>query len=227
MGRSKQYTVAGQHFAKQGDLEAAVKKALNSHPLNAEFKDDFLAAVVNELHDEVIAAGQKVVSFGYLDYAEQVRCEMPTARRFRGGNVLMGHFMPLDEWRDVTVYPWRKSVDNRVEIKRALRDIINSLLPQPEPTDRCAFKGCTACGKNVEYEHVNPTFDVIAEECLTLVSEDELATRFGYQKFKPGTYTVADFIPKEHPAVQRLLDLHQNNRWVWLCAYHHRNVGAV
>lgn len=227
MGRGKSYVVAGLHFSRQGDLDAAVKAHLNRHPLNKPFRDDFLAAVINELHPDVIAAGQQSTGeFEYLDYSEQVRRGMTSALRFRGGKVVITRFEPLGEWRDVTVYPWRRSDDPRQDIKRALREKLAPYLPKPQRTDRCARAGCAASGAELEYEYIAPTFDTMADACLVFVSADELATKFGYSKFRRGCDELAYCIPLAHPAFQELLALHRSNQWEWLCAYHHRNVGA-
>jgi len=51
-------------------------------------------------------------------------------------------------------------------------------------------------------------------------------SRFGYSKFDPARRNLADCIPDDHPAVRLLFELHQDNRWSWLCKLHHRNVGA-
>lgn len=224
--RAKAYRLGDMEFKRQRDLEEEVKRHLNAQPLNREFHDDFLALVVNELHDEVKAAGQRSTGrFIYLDFEEQVRRGMPTAARFRGGKLLMTYFEPLGDWRDVTVYPWRKP-DPKREIKAALREIIAPYLPRPTVKDACAVSGCGARGFDLEYEHVDPTFDAIAEACLSLMSEEEIRTRFGYNKFAPGALTVADFIPRDHPAVRCLVEAHGRNKWVWLCKRHHRKVGA-
>jgi len=224
MGRSKQYTVSGATFQKQKDLDDAVKKALNNHLVDTEFEDQFLADVVNQLHPEVISAGQKVVKFIYLTATEQEKRKLSTVKRWRGGMLLMGYFEPLNDWRDVTVYPWRKPKDNRKEIMIALRELINPKLPKPKSSECCAADGCHARYSTLEYHHVYPNYYAISEKCMELISEHDIETLFGYDKFKPRTFTVADFIPMDHPAVVMLNYLHMDNKWEWLCPYHHRNV---
>lgn len=228
MGRSKSYTVAGQHFSKQGDLEAAVKAHLNSHPLNTRFHDAFLAAVINELHPDVRAAGQRTTGeFEYLDFNEQLRRGMDSAYRYRGGKVVITYFEPLGDWRDVTVYPWRGQGNHRRDVKAALREKIAPYLPKPQAWDKCADPGCQATGADLEYQHVTPTFDELAEQCLGLMTEAEIAGRFGYSKFVDGRDELAHCIPTNHRAFRHLLAAHQGNAWQWLCAYHHRNVAAA
>lgn len=227
MGNAKTYTVLGVLYPRQVDLEAAVKSALNRHPKNVRFVDPFLAAVVNEHHPEVKIAGQRATGqFEYLDFQEQLRRGLDSAQRFRGGNLLMGFFKPLDEWRDVTVYPWRGQGNHRQDIKLALREILAPLLPKPAPCDRCTYLGCRASGSAVEYHHVSPTFDAIAEACLGLMAPEEISTRFGYSKFVRGRDDLFRCLPSDHPAVTFLLQSHTSNQWEWLCKAHHRNVGT-
>ena len=221
----KQYTVNGKLYRTQSELENTIKKELNSYPLNIEFYSEFLASVINEHHHEVIEEQQRSSGrFLYLDYMEQVRRGMDTASRWRGGKLLMTFFEPLGEWRDVTVYPWRRTT-NENEIKRALREKIAPHIPRPGEGDKYSHPECSAKGSLLEYEHASPTFDEIANECIKLMSKEEIDARFGYKKFAPNTVTNSDFIPDDHPAVKRLIELHQTNSWVWLCKYHHRNVG--
>ena len=224
---TKQYTVGGRVFAKQADLDAEVKRCLNAHPFNVVFHDDFLAAVVNELHPDVIAAGQHTKGeFEYIDYMEQMRRDYDTADRYRGGKLLLTRFYPLDEWRDVTVYPWRKAEKPEKNLKVALREKIAPHLPKPQQWSQCAVIGCKARGRGLEYQHVSPTFDDIANDCLALMSKEEISAQFGYNKFVPGRDHLVYCIPDDHPATHRLFDLHADNQWEWLCAFHHRNVGA-
>lgn len=221
---AKQYTVAGRVFPTQTALEDEVKRALNSHPLNTVFGDTFLREVINTLHPSVLEAGQHCTGvFEYIDFVEQRKRGHDTAERFRGGKILLCWFEPLGDWRDVTVYPWRKSSPKN-EIKKALREKIALQLPHPSDYDFCSHEGCGARGSQVEYEHVSPTFDEIATECLTLMSEDEINSKFGYSKFIPGRDHLVHCIPDDHPAVQRLVELHQSNKWEWLCSWHHRGV---
>ena len=74
--------------------------------------------------------------------------------------------------------------------------------------------------------NADPTFEQIAADCLALVTDRERVSRFGYSKFDPARRNLADCIPDDHPAVRLLFELHQDNRWLWLCKLHHRNVGA-
>ena len=204
-----------------------MKAALNCHPRNVPFVDPFLAAVINAEHDEVRAAGQRATgAFDTLDYRGQLRRGMDTAERYRGGGVVIGFFQPLGEWRDVTVYPWRGRGNFRGDVKRALREIAAVYQPHPQAWDRCARAGCAVTGAGLEYHHVAPEFDCIAEECLARMTDAQIEERFGYSKFVPGRDELSRLIPRDHPAVVHLEEAHRANQWEWLCKAHHRNVGC-
>jgi len=76
----------------------------------------------------------------------------------------------------------------------------------------------------LEYHHIAPEFDTIAEECLALMAPLEIAERFGYSKFIPGRDELSRLIPRDHPAILHLIEAHRWNQWEWLCKAHHRNV---
>ena len=58
----------------------------------------------------------------------------------------------------------------------------------PDPP-RGVADACAVCGtaEGLEYDHVTPTFAQIVDECLALMSPEDIATKFGYDKFQPGT----------------------------------------
>jgi hypothetical protein len=138
---------------------------------------------------------------------------------------MMTYFEPLGEWRDVTVYPWRKSIYRpEAELTQALRVKIAKALPTPRLQDRCAHPGCWEHGFRLRYHHISPTFEEMVTECIGLTTEEERTTLFGYDKFAPGIYCMADCIPNDHPAIVRLHDLHKDNEWMWLCDAHHNQL---
>ncbi len=224
MGRSKPYRVAGQAFRSQADLQAAVHAALWSHPFNTEFRDDFMAAVINALNAECQAAGQRASGrFEFLDHWEQHRRGLRAVEYHRGGPLLRGWIEPLNQWVAISAYPWRKTTDPAQHLKLALRKKIAPYLPSPTAADRCARADGRPHSDRLEYQHVAPTFDVIARECLARMTADEIAARFGYSPFVPGRDVLAELLPDEHAAVRHLHARHQDNVWEWLCSGHHRN----
>lgn len=226
--RAKPYTiVVSYNFPTQTALEREIKRHLDALPLNERCEDLFLASVINSYHPGVIAAGQRSTGeFEYLDWAEQARRGLDSADRYRGGKLLTTRFLPLDDWRDVTAYPWRAAANGVSDIKRALREKIAPILAKPGPDCRCAVEGCTADWRDLEYQHAEPTFNQIANECIALMAPEEIESRFGYSKFIPGRDELAHCIPSDHPSILHLIDRHTMNTWEWLCAFHHRGVAV-
>lgn len=221
MGQRKTYNLAGVTFRTQKDLEAAVKEYLSRVPLDTPFQSRFLRDIVNTLHTDVIEAGQESTGdFEYLTCGEMRRRGLPYADLYRGGKVIMTLFEPLGKWQDVTVYPWRNR-KKQLNIAHVLRIKAAQFLPNPTDEDRCAHAGCSVTGFGLRYHHVRPAFADMVKQCESLFSPEEVASRCGYSKFKPGIYDEADCVSEEHPAIQRLKELHGANQWVWLCAEHH------
>ena len=226
MSRAIAYDLAGKHFESRAALERAVKEYLReTAPKDQVFKSRFLRDIVNTLHPSVIASEQRSTGeFEFVTHHEQVRRSLPYADMYRGGPVMMTYFEPLHDWRDVTVYPWRSNTHNpKAEIIIGLRIKIANRLPAPGGGDRCATPGCFVTGYGLRYHHIDPSFAQIAEECLALMTEEEIGTMFGYSKFLPGINCVADCMPDSHAAVQRLYELHDGNKWAWLCDAHHKD----
>lgn len=227
MGRAKPLTIAGVEYPRQMDADKAVKAALNSHSTDVPFFDSFLAAVINEHHDEVRRAGQRATgNFMYLTPRGMAMFDPDRVAELRGGKVVMALFTPCDRWEDVTVYPWRKG-NTRSKIASDLREKIARHLPHPSARDTCSCATCSADWRTLEYDHVTPTFAEMVDEVIKLMTEEEVESRFGYSKFTPGKQTASRLIPDDHPAFVRLLRLHDTNEWRWVCPLHHRNVGAA
>jgi len=215
------YDIAGVHFASQTELAKRVKEELAKRPRDVVFLSRFFRDIVNQHHPEVIAAGQESTGeFEILTWGEQERRGMKTARKFRGGIVVRSRFMPLDQWQDVTVYPWRRGTF-RGACAEALREKMNQRLPSPTDLDKCAVTRCPQRGRRLEYHHITPTFATMFAQVWPLITEEERATRFEYNKFKKGAVSLEDFIPDDHPAILALAALHESNTWQWLCRQHH------
>lgn len=228
MTRDTLFIVRGERFDSKAALERRIKEEVGRLPCNAVVVNPFLQAVVNNYHPSFIDAGVcSSGEFSYLDYGEQVRRGLHTATTYRGGRLMTTRVLPLDEWHDCTVYPWRRGDDPRQSIIRALRQKAAFFLPHPKPSERCAGLGCLRRGGDLEYNHINPTFKDIAAECLDLMTDEEITSLFGYNKFTPGKDHLVNCIPDTHPAIVRLHELHVGNEWEWVCAFHHRGVVPV
>ena len=216
-----EYDLAGVHFPTQTALAQAVKQRLAVAPLNVPFQSRLFRDIVNTLHPDVIAAQQRSTGdFIFLTWGEQRRRGMQTAQMFNGGKLLITRFEPLGEWRDVTVYPWKKR-KRRAELVDVLRLKTNELLPRPTDDDYCAYPGCDRHGFDLVYHHIDPDFRTIAQECLPYFTDKEQSTLFGYSKFSPGVVTPADCVPADHLVIHRLAEIHSCNKWAWLCTAHH------
>ena len=226
MSRGKPLTIAGRCFATRKDADEAVKSELNRLPIDEVCESTFLQAVVNEHHPDVIAAGQRSDGrFRYLSPGAVAEFDPARAKEIRGGKMLVTYFTPVGRWEDVTVYPWRKSIDPSKEIIRALRE--KAPVPLASEMDQCAHEGCKTPWYALEYDHVSPTFKEIAAEAMSLMTAGEIASRFGYSKFSPSRRHLSRCIPDDHPAIIALAQFHERNEWRWVCPRHHRNVGAA
>ena len=216
-----EYDIGGVHYPSQAALEREVKAHIKASPRNRVFHDDLFMAVVNTLHDEVVEAGEHSSGdFELLTWNEQNFRGMKTCVAYRGGELMTTFFQRCRRWGSVTVYPWRRA-SNRQQVVEALREKISPIIPKPTTRNHCATIGCDAQWFDLQYHHVKPTFAEMVEQAMLLISEQEIATRFGYNKFTPGTYSVADFIPAYHPAIVYLLNAHKTSSWAWLCPIHH------
>lgn len=220
-----EYDVNGIHYPSQAALERDVKAHIKAAPRDRVFHDDFLKAIVNTLHDEVIETGEHSSGdFELLTWNEQSFRGMRTAVDYRGGELMTSFFERCRRWESVTVYPWRRA-SNRQQVIEALRAKMSPFIPKPTTRNHCAIGGCDARWHDLQYHHEKPTFAEMVEQAMLLISEQEIATRFGYNKFTPGTNSVADFIPAYHPAIIYLIKAHQTSIWKWLCPLHHNGVG--
>lgn len=221
MDKRIEYDLAGRHFDSQKELEQTVKSYLANAPRDSEFQSRFLRDIVNTLHREVLQSPHRSTGdFRILTYQEQRRLGLATAEQWRGGIMVQTYFVPLNRWQDVTVYPWKRASIDR-QLIDALRAKANTFIPHPSLLDRCEAEGCTD-STGLQYHHVDPEFKDMARQALALISDKEKQGRFGYDKFARGKFSLADFIPDEHPSVRLLKTLHQGNKWMWLCREHHK-----
>jgi hypothetical protein len=216
------YDLNGTHYSSQAALEREVKAHIKASPRDRVFHDDLFMAVVNTLHPDVLASGERSSGdFEILTWFEQSRRKMKTSVDYRGGIVIMTFFQKCRRWLDVTLFPWRK-LSNRQVVIQALRIKIAPVIPKPTTQNHCAHPGCDAQWHDLEYHHQDPTFAQMVEQAMLLVSQGQIDSRFDYNKFTPGTYSVADFIPSHHPAVIHLIHAHTLAHGEFLCPLHHR-----
>ena len=218
------YRLDNRYFPTQTALEQEVKAHLRSAPRDRVFTDSLFREVVNNLHEDCVNYHQySTGEFELLSWRKQSRLKMKTAEYCRGNDLLVTRFVPLNEWRDVTVFPWKRKAPLSAMIA-ALRVLSHDYIPVPTNNDKCAINGCQVRGYGLNYHHIDPVFADMASECMTLFTRDEINTSFGYRKFAVPFREVWELIPDTHPAIIKLKEFHQNNKWSWLCQAHHREL---
>lgn len=213
MSRRIEYQVNGRLYPTQVALEAEIRDTLGAQNLDEPFTSAFLAAVLNTLDERIRASGQQATgAFERLSIEEQERRGLEP----RPGPLLMAEFEPSGKWLPCSAFPWRRRPrDYRDEIKEALRELLALYLPRPGPSTRCA--------ECFSVRDLQPWWDEgvrerIAEECLDLMTPEEVAGRFGFNRFSIERDNLAMLLPAAHPAVRHLLQSHA--KYEWRCRLH-------
>jgi len=204
-------SVGGVEYRTKVALKRLAQEVVRALDGMGEQDDPFLASLINEHNLAVRMLGQRATGMVRI-------VRLPGV----SGLHVQAFLEPLNDWRPVSVYGWEKE-NPRVVMKHKLREKLYSYIPRPSPSDRCAIEGCPIGWGGLEYDHVDPTFDQIAEECLRFMDDREIVTRLGfdYSTTEPTEFFT---IPDDHPAVLRLIELHRDNLWRWLCGPHHRGI---
>jgi len=199
-------------FETQTALDKAIKMNIQWIPFNQEITDDFLLAVINNLHSEVIKRNLKCTKIKLIDWNGQEGEWEWCRKRFRGGIFVLGFFEPLMQWHGVTLYPHKRTPGKiKPKLISCLRQKFNEQAEQREPNARC--ENCN--GLKPQLHHDNIEFKEIANECLKYFTEKELKEGIGDDWW--WHESEADAIPDNHPAVLKMLELHQNVKYKWLC----------
>ena len=215
------YVVAGQTFASRRALAAEISRRRDQHAIGVEFDDDLIRDIINRWHPDVVRAGQTAVRFrkrSMNTLPREIRAQCAATWRFEA------FFVPLGRWTDVTAYPWRNGGSPIADLKVALRAIFREHC-RPKIAEACAIESCGRA-ERLEFDHIEPSFDEIASECIGLMTPEEIATKFNYDQFCPRRMSLAAFIPRAHPAVVHMIVTHRIGRFQWLCPEHHRSVTA-
>ena len=200
------------HFDTQTAFDKAIKMNIQWIPFNQEVTDDFLLAVVNNLHSEVIKRNLRCTKIKLIDWNGQIGEWEWCRKRFRGGIMVIGYFEPINEWHGVTLYPHKR---NSGKIKQKLIACLRQKWSE-QAEQRNPNAVCEICGNpNPQLHHDNISFKEIAEESLGYFSEKELKEGIGEDWW--WHESEADAIPNEHPAVQHMLKLHEKVKYRWLC----------
>ncbi len=199
-------------FETQTSLDNAIKTNLKFIPYNIEIKDEFLLAVINNLHESVKEKGLTCTKLKIIDYHNQIGEWEFCRKRFRGGIFVLGFFEPINMWHGVTLYPHKRSAGKiRQKLINCLRQKWSEQAEQREPNAKCEL-----CGNlNPQLHHNNIEFKEIVNECLPYFSKKELEEGIGDDWW--WHESESDAIPNSHPAVQKMIELHKNVKYKWLC----------
>jgi len=200
------------HFDTQKDLDQNIKSNFEFVPYGVETKDEFLLAVINNLHSDVIKRNLKCTKIKVLGWGDQVREWEWCRKRFRGGIFTLGFFEPINQWHGVTRYPHKRSPGKiKPKLIACLRQKWAEQAKQREPNAVCEI-----CGEpNPQLHHDDVEFKYIAEQCMKYFSEKELAEGVGDDWW--WHESEADAVSDNHPAVLHMLKLHEGIKYRWLC----------
>lgn len=172
---------------------------------------------INNLHESVKKRNFICTKLKILDYENQNGEWEFCRKRFRGGIFVLGYFEPINKWHGVTLYPHKRTKGKiKPKLISCLRQKWAEQAEQREPNAKC--EEC----KNPypQLHHDNIEFKEIANQCLPYFSRKELNEGIGEDWW--WHESEADAIPNSHPAVQKMLELHKNVEYKWLCRDCHR-----
>lgn len=220
MAKSKSYTIAGHTFSTQRALEETVRVHLDFHPLDEPFIDAFLAAVINDLDERIQSSGQLACgAFQRLSVERQEECGMEP----RPGPLLLAQFEPSGRWLPVSAYPWRRRPrDHTPEVALALKTLLTFYMGDESSYhhERCDECGLRGPGNGLVWQPISPTWDELSQACLALMTPEEIAGRWGFNRFDPKRDDLARLLPAAHPAIRYLLVTGLSARWAWVCSTH-------
>lgn len=209
MGKKLSYTFGQWTFNTQTELNLTIKQIFKECPRDIEFENEFIQSLINTYHADVIKNNQKMTKIRILTWKTQVEKWNFVRDRFRGAEYVIGFFEPLNDWRGVTIYPhMRKNGINsltcllRQKWAESIKDIKN----------RPCVNHPSIIG---EAHHDNITFYEIFQQCISHFTEKELKNGIEHDWLK--YENEADAVSNSHPAVQKMLDLHKNVKYKYLC----------
>ena len=204
-------------FETQKELDITIKTLFQNSAMNVEFENNFFKELINTYHEGVKKYNLKVTKFKILDYHNQID-EWEFAReRYRGGLLVIGFFEPINKWHGVTMYPHKKT-SVRQNLINALRQKWAENAKQREPSALC--EECSNI--NPQLHHDNISFKKTAEQCMFYFSEEEIKYGVGNDWWEHESE--ADAIPNSHLAIQKMLELHKDVKYKWLCESCHNKI---
>jgi len=213
----KKFNFGRFHFDTQKELDRTIHQLILESPMNVEFENEFFKELINTYHIGVINAKLRVLKFKILDYNNQIGKWEFARDRFRGAIYVTGFFEPINKWHGVTFYPHKKTSEKQNLILCLRQKWSELIAPKRNENQRCK------CGNiNPHAHHKNISFNEIAIKCLDYFSEEERQHGLGINWWLHENE--ADSIPNNHPAVLKLIELHKNVEYEWLCFDCHKEV---
>jgi len=214
----KSFDFGKWHFDTQTQLDNAIKANFQVIPFNTEITDEFILAVINYLHVDVRKRNLKCTKIKVLDWKNQIGEWEFCRKRFRGGVFNIGYFEPINKWHGVTRYPYKRTSGKiKPKLIACLRQKWAEQAEQREPNAKC--ENCGA--EKPQLHHDNLEFKEIVEKCMPYFSEKELTEGIGEDWW--WHESEADAVPNSHPAVQKMLELHKEVIYKWLCWECHKD----
>lgn len=212
----KSFDFGQWHFDTQIDLDRAIHQIILKSPKNVEFNNPFLQELINTYHTDVKKRNYKVTKLQLLDWNGQVGKWEFCRDRFRGGVFVIGFFEPINEWHGVTLYPHKRKWNVKEKLILALRQKWSENTKKRDINQKCEI-----CGEPFpELHHDSVSFSELAEKCLKEFSPEELENGIGDDWWLHESE--ADAVPDNHPAVLKMLELHKDVKYKWLCWKHHK-----
>ena len=175
-----------------------VRGILQAFKINEEFTSDFISELVLQHH--------------YYCKHAQLRPERFRMTLRKSGKYDFEGLFPGKGWHRVS---WDKAItppNTKSWLKDSLRDLIQPTMFAYKKSNSI----CESCGlrPSEEVDHVEPEFDVIADEAILALSENDLKEAFSYFDFwETGKFKLRI----KSPAVAKFLSRHEAARLMAVC----------
>ncbi len=198
-------------FNTTKELETVIKTMIIESPRNVEFNNEFMSAFINKYHQPVAQRNYKVTKFKILDWHGQTGKWEFCRDRFRGAIYVLGFFEPINEWHGVTWYPHKSKHNVRQKLITSLRQKWSESAKKRNANQLCE----NGNHPYPQLHHDSESFKSIVEIALKEFTPEELDKGVGNDWWLHENE--ADAISDDHPAVKKILELHDNVKYRWLC----------
>lgn len=187
-------------------LAKAVRDEVSRFAFGEEFESSLITGLIADRHYYCSKKGIRPVRFR-KQFSPGVICD------FEG-------FFPGHGWHMVS---WAQSITPRDEyawLKRALRDAVQPIIAGY----KSIHPSCEVCGgQTEEVDHVDPEFDIMATQAISLLDEEqfkEAFARFDWWSKEPFS------LPESNPAVRSIIAAHETAKLRAVCKSCHLRSSA-